>query len=749
MKRKITILALLMTAVMPMRAAYYSINIDYETAAAMVAAYNAEGAMEFMGEESTSTVKDHYEQAELAAAGIFLTKYMDRKYLMDAGIMGSAQENAYYKRVYRIVSQGILPKTWEVAKLMLEYPDRAFHWVPFLIKTCEDTKALCVQFESIVSNGSLGFGDLPFLSVKETVRNIFDSGRLGGTDWQEQLTSLVTGVSDITEEDLQGDLDGIVSAGASILTGADASALDGSSVEKAFGGTAQSILQMIGTAGTDIDGLLGGVQGLSLFQGSATTALANLFDVEGYDIEDYLSDYSGETTGKYYTQIYYIYYKKKTRLGYSKKRVYTEVYDSYDMDLNTFLAKMNAKLDEYNHSYDDKSTSRTYYLGSKSKRYYEATDANKVKSVSAVTYTVSCDDGQELGEGSTSWKEDGDQGDELDEQSKEFAMQTTLSGGSEEMSELEALAAEKQQALTDIKSRIEVLEAEQKVVAGNMTGGYDAELMSRYQELEKEIKELKSQLAVAQSEYEQTAAALEEARAEYGDETDEVTRIPSIMHDLETAYHISWTDEGSWEDFTFVRHGTVSGIDGTVTFRAELSLQRTPSYFWGIRYHRAILQVDWKLTAEYSYENVVEVMTLDADLTAEAKAKKINKKLSEIAEDYPDCKVTAEYKHSKEVEDVDGDDTPHLLWAADRLAIAREVESRLVAIYTKLAMLEKYIESSKTLKSYVFDKVMGGIDKSKRKSIGKEALERWKESALSSQWSKESENNQKSKIRNQ
>ena len=68
-----------------MMAVYYSVNIDYKTAAAMLAAYNAEGAVELMGDESVRTMLKHYKNAEIATAGIFLTKYMDYKHLRDAG----------------------------------------------------------------------------------------------------------------------------------------------------------------------------------------------------------------------------------------------------------------------------------------------------------------------------------------------------------------------------------------------------------------------------------------------------------------------------------------------------------------------------------------------------------------------------------------------------------------------------------------------------------------------------------------
>ena len=76
MKYRFYIVILLSVLCTRMSAAYYSVNIDYETAAAMLAAYNAEGAMELMGDESVRVMLKHYKNAELATAGIFLTKYM-------------------------------------------------------------------------------------------------------------------------------------------------------------------------------------------------------------------------------------------------------------------------------------------------------------------------------------------------------------------------------------------------------------------------------------------------------------------------------------------------------------------------------------------------------------------------------------------------------------------------------------------------------------------------------------------------
>ena len=297
--------------------------------------------------------------------------------------------------------------------------------------------------------------------------------------------------------------------------------------------------------------------------------------------------------------------------------------------------------------------------------------------------------------------------------------------------ELDQMLNDKQAEIDDLESQISSLEQEQTNISVQLRDlGYDADLMARYNELQSQINALEAKLADAKESYRQIQEAIEEAREEFSNETDDVTRIPAIMHNVQSAYHITWQGEGYWSGYEYIRKGKMDGMESLVTFRARLSLQRKPKYFLGIRIHRAILQIDWELTSEYSYSDVVEVMDVDPDLDDQQRADIINNRLSEIAQDYPSCTVEAEYRKATPVEVEDEDDgLPHLLWASERLAIARDIESRLVTIYTKLAMLERYIKTSQSLTSMLFNTVMNGIDHSKRRSIGIEALNRWKESA--------------------
>ena len=832
MKYRFYIVILLSVLCTRMSAAYYSVNIDYETAAAMLAAYNAEGAMELMGDESVRVMLKHYKNAELATAGIFLTKYMDYKHLKDAGRFGNAEENAYYKRIYRIVSQNIIPKTWDVAKLLVKYPDRAPYWVPFLIKTCEDTKGLCMQFESVVTNNTLSFRNIPFLTVSENIRKSFDLAHLGGVDWENTFDNISSLADNITLDDLQMDLEDIVATGAALASagGVNENFVKNSRVGQLFGGAPQKIYSLYNTAGQLFETLANdGTEAkvLAILGGTDEAALANLFETGDYDIDKMISDYSTNAENRYYTQRYYIYSRdagsetlcnytpptddwnviygpqwtrfdtgdsqfypsssqreqalanSESYAGWSRSRVeqlnrqndgfdyymnyytsayiisrngsqiqkayaynitvtkswnhieevYEDVFDSYSMDLNGFLAKMNAKLDSYNKEHEDDGTGRRYYLGMDSKNYYQATDAAHIKGVSSVSFTVHCTDGQKLGEGSTSWKENGDQGKSLSEQSKRFAMETSLPD-TNPTAELDEMLRQQQNVIDGLESQISSLETERNNVSTQLRDlGYDAKLMERFRELDNQISALEAQLTTAKNKYREIEKARDEALNDFANEKDDVTRIPAIMHDVQAAYHITWEGEGYWSGYEYIRKGKMSNMESLVTFRARLSLKRKPSYFLGIRYHRAILQIDWELTSEYSYSDVVDMMELDMSQTDEQRAAQVNQRLSEIAQDYPSCSVEADYTPGTQVDAEDDDGLPHLLWASNRLAIARDVEARLVTIYTKLAMLERYILTSRSLKEMIFNSIMNGIDHSKRRSIGIEALNRWKESA--------------------
>ena len=81
MKRYLIILTLYLCAVVPTMAQYYSVNYDKRTVAEMTAAFATEAATEAYYAQQVAKIREHYQAAEVAAAGIFTSKFLDRKAL--------------------------------------------------------------------------------------------------------------------------------------------------------------------------------------------------------------------------------------------------------------------------------------------------------------------------------------------------------------------------------------------------------------------------------------------------------------------------------------------------------------------------------------------------------------------------------------------------------------------------------------------------------------------------------------------
>ena len=104
-----------LTFVQRIHAQYYSVNYDARTVAAMAAAFGTEAVAESYYREQVDDILKHYTAAEVAAAGIFASKFLEYKALSDLGIWSSSTENYYYRRIYHMVAEKIMPKIWVVA----------------------------------------------------------------------------------------------------------------------------------------------------------------------------------------------------------------------------------------------------------------------------------------------------------------------------------------------------------------------------------------------------------------------------------------------------------------------------------------------------------------------------------------------------------------------------------------------------------------------------------------------------------
>ncbi len=831
MKRILLILSFVVCALASADAQYYSVNFDKKTVAAMATAFGAEYAAESYYEQQVAEILKHYNAAEVAAAGIFASKYLERKAKTDLGQWSSSTENYYYRRIHHMVADKIMPKIWTVAKMMVHSPQTALYWGSYLVKVCDDTKNLCMQFESAVTNSTLSFADIQFLEINKEIAAIFKLSEIGNVDFKGMIDDLASASKNFSKENLKADIDNLYKMGANLaasgLSNIGDALLQQNSFHELFSGKVSKIGDLYShynalfesldkNIGNTLLGMIGGKDGV-----------AKLFNISDYNLTSWMTDYLDETQGNYYTQRWYIarrdrgsvslcdYYpptddnsilngdhwyrintsdanfypnssqkeailqNSENHAGWSRSKVqqmnsqkdgftysfsnylsayiisskkkgqtkkayayeihvkkswdnveevYEDVFDSYSMDLNTFKAQLQARLSEYN----DNEEGYTYYIGSDSRNYYQATDAAKLKGVETVTISVTCSDGVTLGQGTTQYK-CRSCGKSLDNHSKECAMTTSVTENNLDLSELDAKQQEADSKVAMLESQIAQLETENKTLMRQIASASvedAAKYRAQYNANKTQIDKLNAELATWKQTQSDIANAKQEASQDNDVATDDYYRIPAIMNDCKSAFGLTWQDKGAWEGYTYVRKATMPNINGIITFKATLTLARKPKYFLGIKIHRAILQISWELTSEYTNTSVVEVMTLDPNEDEQKKTEAVNKRISEIAQEHPNCKVTTEYARSEATETADNDGINHLLWSSDRLEIAREVDSRINKIYSDLVSLEKMMHYKRSILDVLKD-VLPEIDdeQGKRKTILEECHDRWMNNA--------------------
>ena len=818
---------LLLTGITPVKAQYYSVNFDTKTVAAMSAAFNTEAATEMYYAEQLAKIRKSYQAAEVAAAGIFASKYLDRKALTDLGQWTSSTENYYYRRIYSMVSTKIMPKIWTVAGMMIKEPQNALYWGSYLYKVCDDTKNLCYQFESIVTNSSLSFRDIAFLEINQELAAILKLSELGNTDWKAVLDHFSDIGTHFTKESLQEDLDNLYAMGVNLASAGAGNLINSIIGDSNFNGTildkASSVIEIAENVNDLYTGLRtnAGATLLSFIGGEE--GLANLFNLSDYNVTSWITDYALEGMGMYYTQRWYIYrvdrgsvslcdyypptdddailygdhwYRIDTKdpdfyptsaqreaalqnsenhAGWSRIRVqqlnnsndgfsysinywssayilskkksgqygkayayeihvtkswnntevkYEDVFDSYSMNLQAFKAGLNARLADYN----DNEDGYVYYLGHDNKKTYQATDAKKMQNCEVATISVTCHDGAKLGEGSTQYK-CGSCGSSVNAHTKQCAMATSVTESSINTSELDSKIQECESQIAMLQAQIDALETEnaeliKKISSSSVEDA--ATYRQQYNANKNRISSLTSDKNSWQNQLKQYQQAKQEAQDGESVATDDYYRIPAIMQDCKTAFNLTWNGSGSWNGNTYVRTATMPNINGTITFKATVSIARKPKYFLGIKIHRAIVQIAWELTTEYSDTQVVAVLNLDPDMSDQEKADLVNQKLSEVAREFPSCEPSVEYAKSEPIAEDDTNDTYHLLWSSDRLEIARDIDSRLTKIYADLVSLEKMmhykhsiLDMIKTALPYIND------ERGRRYTLLEECRRRW------------------------
>ena len=833
MKRYLFILIVALSAsVQSIYAQYYSVNYDEKTVAAMASAFGMEATAEAYYNEQVSNILKHYNAAEVATAGIFASKFLEQKALSDLGIWNNSTENYYYRRIYNMVSQKIIPKIWIIAKMMLKSPHNAIYWGSYLVKICDETKALCMQFESVVTNSTLSFSDITFLEFKEEFATLLSPAKLGDVNWELLLNDITKVSGNFTKENLKADLDNLYQMGAGLATAGISNIGDRlfqtNSFNELFKGNISKISDIYNNY-ADLFALAEQGTGTALLQLlGGTDNVAQMFQLSNYNLTAWMDDYLNGVNGSFYTQRWYIARREKgsetlcnyypptddesilnggqwTRFetsdpsfypnssqteqilrnsesyaGWSRERVkqlnaqderytytmtyyrsgyiiskknkqtkkayayeihvtkswdweevvYEDIYDSYYLDLNTFKGQLNARLSEFN----DNEDGYTYYLASDERNYYQATDAAKIKGCESVTISVTCSDGALLAQGSTQYK-CRSCGSSLNAHSKECAMTTSVTESNLDTSELDQMKNDVQNNISLINSQITLLKNENNNLMKLISSASvedSAIYRQQYNQNLTQIENLENELKTWESQLKEIQSAQEEAGNDNEVITDDYYRIPAIMQDCKTAFNLTWDGAGYWSGYTYIRKATMPNINGIITFKATLTLARKPKYFLGIKIHRAILQISWELTTEYTDTHVADVIILDTSASEAEKTKIVNDRISEIAREHPSCKITTEYSYTEPLQENVNNDVVHLLWSSERLEIAREVDTRITRIYADLVSLEKMmyykrdiIDVLKDIAPHIND------DQGRRLSLVEECHQRWVETAKS------------------
>lgn len=699
MRRFLIVLTLLVTLPFMGRAVvWYSTEYDYKTAAMMEQMYLDEYAAEQLDLSSIEHFLKHYKSAEIATVGIFASKFLDRKAMKDAGILGT-QENYYYRHIRFLVEKRIIPRLLYIgSKLIYQHPEKALYWGPAIMKTCTEVQNLCKQFELVVTNGKLSFSDINFLEICPQLKTYFDLAKLGGSvDWKQLFNDLSDFPRNYTKEDLLADFKnvftGVTMAGSDIIENNAYSVFDGlaekpqkvQDILTGFSDAYNSIMD-----GTAVKSFLGGVVG----DFKDSLAVTKLFTTSAYNLQDFISQYLNNFGGTFYTQRWYIYH---TRYGYSNV-VYEEVFDSKTMDLNSFSSQMEIRRKDYerNDALNEGSpwTVVRYYIGKDTKMEYTVENEQTVRGASTASIHLKCDKSLELAKGSFSFKVN-------DSYSSSKLHDYALPPGSitqpskPDDSDITDKIAELQGKIRAVESDMSATQYQINELTAQRDTCSNAEqrrsLNSQILMLQYDLADLRRDslaLVDQMAPYQEAANDLDN---DYANELDGPYRINTAMAEVTYMVGIVWDDAGHWEGDIYVRTGHVTSGGETVVFRADVKKTRSEKHFLGIRIHRAIVQVDWKVTSDLSSASVVDVLTFsDSDSDADI-ARQVNQRMDEIRAENPGCQVTVSYGYKNPPEQDSPDEAYHLLWVADRVAIAREIDERLVTIDSRLALLEKWL----------------------------------------------------------
>lgn len=320
------ILFLLLT-VLSVRAGYaaswVSINHDKKTIGMMVGALYAENMTEKKSNEALKEILSNYKSAAIASTGIYLKEYMEHKAMSDpTSYFTSSKEYFYYRHIFD-TAVGIGKSVSQLSPYLVKSPEKIFYWGTYMFQTCDETIELCKLFQSVCTNGKLGFEGIRFRELAPDLKKFVNPVKMDLKNYEEKLNDLTStkGLEDLNESDLQEALYDVAQAGVSIAAsgwhGVDDLALNlnpHSRIVKAlkmkytdavylYEGFRETREQMQRLA--NINAIKNTIRNLIEVNGHEVAD--RIFHIADYNVNTYMADYVKNESDGYFTQRYYIY----------------------------------------------------------------------------------------------------------------------------------------------------------------------------------------------------------------------------------------------------------------------------------------------------------------------------------------------------------------------------------------------------------------------------------------------------------
>ena len=411
--------------------------------------------------------------------------------------------------------------------------------------------------------------------------------------------------------------------------------------------------------------------------------------------------------------------------------VYEEYYDSFTGGTNgeeAFRQKMLAKLEIYNGN--DEGVN--YVLREGEAVYYDEADAERMKGIGEVSYKMRCEDGGNLYEKNYDFKVN-----EYHEPFNEETKRIVTSGGSAynniaARDSLASLLKQKNDSITLLKKQRDDLLIEEAEIENDIrnNNGILTELQQKLTRVRQKITATNAMINTLEYQTSKCQDAINVFDSDMQDGEDAGSeRIPHYEDELVRLYGVRWLGDGYWEGNTYKRRCNVSmaGTNNECYFIVDCTKTRGQSFFLGIRYHRAIINFSMRLTYNHSSEEVIETKTLDMRKSEQERSAEANERRRQLQEEHPGCAITMDF-HKK---DTIGDDPDtkniHLLWAGDRLEVARLVDRQLHRIYTNMVITERYLRSCRRLDQMLKADLRGAIERGKEARKHHYFIRRWQD----------------------